>query len=85
MCPRGDCAKKPMASDYRVSASRWCRVMAADRVIRWTTAGAVVVVAVIAVGREPSLRAIRARLHVGQSRAQVVRALNPPTADFADW
>lgn len=75
---------------------------ATDRVIRWTTAVAVVGVAPVAAvasyehayalvsahgesgwtafaaevaaGRLPSVRAIRARLHVGQPRAQRVRA-----------
>jgi hypothetical protein len=70
--------------------------MAADWVIRWTTAGAVVGVAAIAAvasyehsyalvraaqafagevaaGRVPLVRAIRARLHVGQPQAQRVR------------
>jgi hypothetical protein len=41
---------------------------AADRVIRWSTAPAV-----FAANRVPSVRAIRAALHVGQPRAQRLR------------
>jgi hypothetical protein len=50
MCPRGDCTKKPMFADVRVCTKRlWrCATTAADRIIRWSTALAVVGVAAIA-------------------------------------
>ena len=44
------CTKKPKytPSELRVCAGRRCPVTAADRVIRWSTAGAVLGVAVVA-------------------------------------
>ena len=48
MC-QGDCTKKPMATRGGVSAGRWwCVVTAVDRVIRWSTALAVVGVPAVA-------------------------------------
>jgi hypothetical protein len=49
MCPRGT-AQKPILPDVRVSPGRLqrCAVTAAERVIRWSTAGAVVGVAAVA-------------------------------------
>jgi hypothetical protein len=49
LCPRGDCTKKPTAAHGGILAGRrWCVVNAADRVIRWSTALAVLGVAAIA-------------------------------------
>src|ERR1700733_7334808 len=49
-CPRGDCTKRPMAAHGGVLAGRWwCVVNAADQVIRWSTAVAVLGVAAVAV------------------------------------
>jgi len=49
VCPRGDCTKKPMASDSGVLAvQRWCTMNVTDRLIRWSTALAVVGVAAVA-------------------------------------
>jgi hypothetical protein len=49
LCPRGDCTKKPMAAYGGVLAGRWwCVMNAADRVIRWSTALAVLGVAAVA-------------------------------------
>jgi hypothetical protein len=40
---RTNCTKKPtlMPLDLRVCAGWWCPTTAADRIIKWTTAGAV--------------------------------------------
>jgi hypothetical protein len=49
LAARTDCTKKPMATDSGVLAvQRWCTMNAADRLIRWSTALAVVGVAVVA-------------------------------------
>jgi len=49
LCPRRDCTKKPIAAHHGVSAARRrCAVNAADRVIRWSTALAVLGVAAVA-------------------------------------
>ena len=50
LAARGDCTKRPMLADVRVCPGRlWRRaVIAADHVIRWSTAGAVVGVAAVA-------------------------------------
>jgi hypothetical protein len=46
---RGDCNKRPIHAHGGVFAiRRWCAVSAADRIIRWSTAGAVVGVAAVA-------------------------------------
>ena len=46
---RRDCTKKPMAARDGVSAGRqWCAMNAVDRVIRWSTAVAVIGTAAIA-------------------------------------
>ena len=45
---RGDCTKKPMAAVGGVFAGRWwCLMSPADRVIRWSTALAVLGVAAV--------------------------------------
>jgi hypothetical protein len=50
-CPRGDCTKKPRAVHDGVFAGQrwWCVMTTADRVIRMSTALAVVGVAAVAV------------------------------------
>jgi len=46
---QGDCTQKPTPAHHGVSAGRWwCAVSAADRVIRWSTALAVLGVAAVA-------------------------------------
>ncbi len=49
LCPRGDCTKKPTVAHGGVSGGRWwCPTSAADRVIRRSTALAVLGVAGVA-------------------------------------
>ena len=48
MCPRTDCTNKPMPThDGVVAVWRWRAVSATDRVIRWSTALAVIGVAAV--------------------------------------
>jgi hypothetical protein len=69
MCPRGDCIKKPMCADVRVCPGRlwWCAVSGTEHVIRWSTAGAVVGVAVVAAvaSYEHAYALVRAHGEVG--------------------
>ena len=49
LCPRGDCTQKPTLACGRVLAGqRWCVMNMVDRVIRWSTALAVLGVAAVA-------------------------------------
>src|SRR5690348_13722892 len=67
----GDCTQKPMAAHCGVSAGRrWCMMTATDRIIRWSTALAVVGVAAVAavVSYEHAYDLVRAHGETGWSR-----------------
>ena len=79
MCPMGDCTKKPMAAHGGVPAGRlWLVMNAADRVIRWSTALAVVGVAAVAavVSYEHAYALVRAHGEAGWAGRMVPLTLD---------
>ena len=69
LCPRTDCTKKPTLAGMRVRTWHrgWCAMNTAERVIRWSTAGAVVGVAAVAsvASYEHAYALVRAHGEVG--------------------